>query len=471
MKVMNTNKKWWLCLPVIILLSIAVNGSATTSLLDNARIMSKQDAWLNQERERVFRLSLEEQTQLLEKITEELAVAEAEQAQLKARFESNEDVLADLETTLRQRMGTLGEVFGVAKEAAMELAPLLEDSVTSAELPARAKVLTFAETKRIPRQEDLTALNQEFLAEMVANGRIAQFSAEVINAAGEQETQQVTRYGMFAATNHAGDYLHWDVAQQRLIHLSTQPSASARASAHDFIVGRGESVLLDPTRGELLALLDRMPSLVERIKQSGEVGFIIIVLGVIGLLIALLQMLRLLRTELRVRSQLKNTAEPNSGNPLGRVLLSARELTQLQEPSSGQAVTTIEQLELKVDEAIIKEIPAIEQGHSFLKLLAAVAPLLGLLGTVVGMIATFQSITLFGTSDPKLMANGISQALVTTVLGLVVAVPVLFCHSLLVARGRRLIQILQEKSLAALADSLPLRTADPGDQGEVPHVA
>jgi len=87
----------------------------------------------------------------------------------------------------------------------------------------------------------------------------------------------------------------------------------------------------------------------------------------------------------------------------------------------------------------------------FLKIIAVVAPLLGLLGTVTGMIITFQAITLFGTGDPKLMAGGISTALVTTVQGLCVAIPTVLLHTLVASRARRLNQILEEQAAGMVA--------------------
>jgi len=112
-----------------------------------------------------------------------------------------------------------------------------------------------------------------------------------------------------------------------------------------------------------------------------------------------------------------------------------------------------ELLQLKLDEAVLAEIPALERGNSLIKLLAAIAPLLGLLGTVTGMILTFQAISLFGSGDPKLMAGGISQALVTTVLGLVVAIPLLFSHSVIAYLSRSMIQRLDEQCAGVLARS------------------
>lgn len=412
-------------------------------LLQLANAILQDDRQSSAERERLFKLAREEQKSLLEQSEQRIKLAEQKQQALKQRFDNNDEALANLETLLAQRSGALGEVFGVAKESTLELRPMLQDSITNADNLNREDALSFAQSKRVPTIADFETLLSTLIGEMQATGQVNKFQAKVVDLSGQEREQDVLRFGVFSAVNAEGDYLAWDVSQQRLLTLGTQPEHRVLVSGAD--QDEVISVLIDPSRGELFGLLDRMPSIMERIEQGGKVGYLIIALGLCGLLVALVQIVRLMVTELGVHKQLSDAQQLNRSNPLGRVLLAAGDRDET-------ASMTQEKIEMRIDEAILKELPKIEQGQSFLKLLAAVAPLLGLLGTVVGMIATFQSITLFGTSDPKLMANGISQALMTTVLGLVVAVPVLFCYSLLVARGRRLVQILQEKSLAFIAD-------------------
>ena len=144
---------------------------------------------------------------------------------------------------------------------------------------------------------------------------------------------------------------------------------------------------------------------------------------------------------MKIRGQLKRD-EAKTNNPLGRVLKAAED---------NQGADT-ESLELKLDEAILKESPKINSGLSLLKIIAMVAPLLGLLGTVTGMIIVFQAITIYGAGDPKAMAGGISSALVTTVLGLVVAIPTLLLHTLLSGKAKKLLHILEEQSAGIIAE-------------------
>ena len=203
------------------------------------------------------------------------------------------------------------------------------------------------------------------------------------------------------------------------------------------------TLAIDPTRGSLLGMLSFTPDLRERIEQGGSIGFIIIGLGMLGIALTLWRLIYLLGVSRRINRQLRTVSVPTASNPLGRVLLAVK----------GLSVEDDELVQLKLDEAVLAEIPALERGNGLIKLFAATSPLLGLLGTVTGMILTFQAISLFGTGDPKLMAGGISQALMTTVLGLVVAIPLLFGHSVVAYLSRVMVQRLDEQCAGVLARS------------------
>jgi biopolymer transport protein ExbB len=239
-------------------------------------------------------------------------------------------------------------------------------------------------------------------------------------------------------------FLTYDTETRSIKELARQPQDRFRSLANNlFEAGPGEVVpaAVDPSRGSLLSLLIQAPSLQERIDQGGVVGYVIIALGIVGLLIALWRLLYLAGVGAGIHKQLKSN-EPNAKNPLGRIL----------KVYDDNRMNDTETLELKLDEAILREAPSLEKWQGGIKVLAAVAPLLGLLGTVTGMIATFQAITLFGTGDPKLMAGGISQALVTTVLGLCVAIPLVLLHSWVSGRSRSLIEILEEQTAGIIAE-------------------
>ena len=148
-----------------------------------------------------------------------------------------------------------------------------------------------------------------------------------------------------------------------------------------------------------------------------------------------------------VKRQLQAIAQPSTDNPLGRVLAAFKgDASRIEEDA--------EVAELRISEAVLREVPKLERFQAFLRLAVAAGPLLGLIGTVIGMIITFQSITESGSSDPKLMAAGIGQAMIATVLGLGIAIPLLFVNTGLAAMSRQIVQILDEQSTGLLAESI-----------------
>lgn len=422
---------------LLMLLSLPVQANELQQLLQQVRSQVQIDAGVDAERLAEFRADNSRQQTLLEQAQARLAAAEAEQDRLKALFQTNEDALTEQGEVLRERSGQLGEVFGVVKQQAQELKGLVEDSMITAQYAERDQLLAFADRKRIPTLAELEGLWFLLQQEMTATGEVVRFDAPIIQANGVRSDAEVLRVGPFTAVTAEGQYLNHVKGELQV--LPVQPGGGVIDQAQAFVQGQGDTLVVDPSRGNLLALLAQTPDLKARIAQGGLVGYIILALGGMGLVVALWKLITTLKIELSVRIQLRRADQADSGNPLGRVL------------AAGRAGRTTDETELRVDEALLKEAPILERGLTLLKLVAAVAPLLGLLGTVTGMIGTFQSITLFGTGDPKLMAGGISQALMTTVLGLCVAIPLLFCHSLLAARSRRLLQLLQQKGLALLA--------------------
>lgn len=420
-------------------------------LLQQVEQFQKQETEINQQRESQFKQNKQDQKALLSKAKAELKAEQKTADELKASFDLNEKSLAQKEDQLRLRIGNLGEMFGVVRQVADDLNGTLHTSLTRAEKPTRAADLDkLSQAKELPNIQELQSLWLTLQEEMTLTGQISQFKAPVVQNDGSEIEQLVTRIGAFNAINDQG-YLRFDEETGRLISMTRQPDHANFIA--DFLESDKElnAIGIDPTRGALLGLVLSNPDLVGRIKQGALVGYIIIGLAIIGLMLAAWRLTSLFSIRKKVEAQIANLDQPNNNNPLGRVLGTAKDLED-----SDQELET---LELKIDEAILKEVPQLEKAQSMIKLFAAIAPLLGLLGTVTGMIATFQAITNFGTGDPKLMAGGISQALITTVLGLVAAIPLLLSHNLVSGQSKRLVQILDEQAAGLIATAMEGRNS------------
>lgn len=419
----------------------AEGPSNLDELLDQVKQSQADSSKLNSARERQFLRARSQRKELLEEAIDELEATEQQARRLRKELDEEEAEIKRLQAELDQQAGDLRELFSVARSAAGDLETRLGESLTAIDNNgALEKISALANQQGVLASEELRSLWFLLQQEATEVGKVKEIRADVVAPDGTATTQNVVRVGGFSAFSEDGFLRYTD---GRLELLARQPSSSAVADARTLAASSaGHSpVLVDPTRGSILGLLVASPTLLERVKQGGLVGYIILALGAIGLLIAAVRLLVLFTVGSKIQSQAKQPQHPNSGNALGRIL----------SVFSAEDERDTETLELKLDDAILREVPALERGQTTLKLLAAVAPLLGLLGTVTGMIITFQSITLFGTGDPKLMAGGISQALVTTVLGLVVAIPLLFAHSFLSSRSRALIQVLEQQSAGLLA--------------------
>lgn len=427
----------------------AVHGQGLDQLLQQVRASVEQEKRLNQEREAAFQRDRNQQASLLAQAQAELNQLEAQSAALRQEFEDNEKRLADFEGVVQERMGNLGELFGVVRQVAADSKGKLETSLVTAQFPDRIKFLNdLAGRRELPSMTELRGLWFEMQREITEQGKVVTFSADIRDARGDlQRGAAVTRIGVFTALA-SGNYTYWDatggVGAGRIVTLKRQPQGRYTDLAGGFesaVPGTVAPMAVDLTRGAILSKVVDTATLSERVDQGGPVGYVILGLGAFGLLIALWRAVVLGLVGAKVGAQLRNPNDVRKDNALGRVMSVYTENPNLD----------VETLELKLDEQILRETGPLENGLALVKVIYVVAPLLGLLGTVQGMIQTFQQITLFGTGDPKTMAGGISTALVTTVQGLVVAIPLTIIHSWLQGRARRVIQILEEEAAGIIA--------------------
>ncbi|MEX0915941.1 MAG: MotA/TolQ/ExbB proton channel family protein [Wenzhouxiangellaceae bacterium] len=397
----------------------------------------------NREREERFRRQETNREEELRRIRNQVDEAESEASELEDLRNRLDRDLTELRDQLAERQGEFGELFGVARAAAADLDEQLSSSLISTQYPNRGHELAdMAQSDSLPTIEQLEGLWFTLLQEMTEQGNVARFQADVVGNDNSSTSETVVRIGPFTAF---GDRGYLVLTGDTLRYLARQPGGGAVAAARRVMNHTGPGVvrgMIDPSLGSLLGLVTQTPTLRERIDQGGWIGYAIIVVAILGILLAVYRWLVLTLTSMKVRQQM-GKHEPNDSNPLGRIQAAFDE-------HKGEDRET---LQLHLDDAVLKELPPLERGLNLVKVLAAVAPLMGLLGTVIGMIVTFQAITLFGTGDPKLMAGGISQALITTVLGLIAAVPLLILHAFASSTSRRLGQILEEQSTSLVADA------------------
>jgi biopolymer transport protein ExbB len=411
-------------------------------LLDLVRDGFQSERMENVEREREFQRRKNDQQRLLDEALAVLAREEATSQQLEQRYNNNEPAIAEAEARLAERLGQLGELFGVVRQVATDLSGQIWDSLTTSQLGGRKGLLDrLGRSKELPSTEDLEKLWYELQHEMTEQGKVVRYTSPVLTLQGQTEERQVVRAGPFSVISN-GAYLVWSTPDQQLQELDRQPPSKYLSTVAGFERAQSGFVALaiDPSRGSLLGALIETPSPVERVQQGGYVGYVILILGALAGVLGLVRWASITTVGRRVAAQRK-TETPNTNNPLGRILDIYRN-NQSADP---------ETLELKLDEVVLRETSSLERFIWLVKVVSVIAPLLGLLGTVTGMIQTFQAITLFGAGDPKMMAGGISEALVTTMLGLVTAIPLVLLHATLANSTRRITDVLDEQSAGLIA--------------------
>lgn len=425
------------------MVSAADAPKSIDQLLKQVQVDRANDGKINAKREREFQNERGDKAELLKREKNALAAERQRGKDLNQAFLDNERKLAQLEEDLKTAQGDLGEMFGVVKGEAGDFAGKIAASNISAQFPGRDTFIAeLGARKQLPKIEELEKFWEAQLFEMVESAKVVKFQGDVTDIDGNVVNTMIHRVGPFNLTAE-GKYVVYKPELGLIQQLSQQPEGyqvSAVASWENTSTGVAP-FYIDPARGVLLNIFTNKASLEDRIEAGGTIGYIILALLALGALIAIERLVTLTLIGGKVNSQRKNIDNPGD-NALGRIL----------KVYQNNKDVDVETLELKLDEAILKETPALEARISIIKVIAAIAPMMGLLGTVTGMIATFQSIQLFGTGDPKLMAGGISMALITTVQGLIAALPLMLLHAVVVARSKSIVQVLEEQSAGIIAE-------------------
>ncbi|EOG7662491.1 MotA/TolQ/ExbB proton channel family protein [Vibrio cholerae] len=436
-----TLKKTTLALALSLPFAFASVANASNSLVQQATQEKTQQQQHNQQREAGFVQTAQELQAAKAELLAERNRLQKEADQLSNQFSDNENTLARLEETLRLETGSLGEMFGVVRQNAKELQSELDQSVTGVEPRAHQQSIDdVVAAKTLPSMAQLRGLWQAMSEEIRASGQVQTTEIQWLNGQGETQTVPALRLGSLGLISEQG-YVKWDNARQQALSYQQLPSDFPTFShIRTLVDGDVVTMKVDPSRGVLLEQLALTPTLSQRLQAGGVIGNVILVLLGVGLIIALYRGAILATLRQKIKAQLKNPEQPGN-NPLGRILAVYNKEQQ----------RSVEALELRLLEAVVDEQNHLETGLSMLKLLAALAPMLGLLGTVTGMIETFQVITQFGNGDPKVMAGGISMALVTTVEGLIAAIPLLLAHNILSAQAEAIRNILEKQGIGLVA--------------------
>lgn len=416
-------------------------AASLDQLLEQVRNASQQDAALEQQRKQQFNSQAAQQQQILAAAKQANSAEQAHNSQLQGEFDTNKKSLDDLINQLHTREGDFSQVFDNARQAASDLKTTLDDSLVSAQYPGRGVFLAkLAESRDLPSLDDLRKLWFLMQQEMVAEGQVSKFPATVTHEDGSQEKVSAVRVGVFTTVN--GDaFLRYLPETGALVQPDRQPAGHWRGLASNLSAATGGvlPMAVDPSGGDLLRSLVGQPTFMERVAQGHTVGWLIVVLGIIGLLIILERGAYLIMIGNKISSQM-SSSKADLSNPLGRIL------SVFNESKADDAET----LGLRLDESLLRERPVIEARLGLLRILALVAVVLGLLGTVAGVMNTFQAMNLFGTGG-SLVSAGIAVALVPTWLGLMVAVVLLFFHGVLTSRSGSLMHTLEQQSASILA--------------------
>jgi biopolymer transport protein ExbB len=420
------------------------DGRDVDALVESVRQEALKEAEHDEQRIERFLADQQQQRELLADAKAQLAAATARANRLRDAYEENEQTLTEYEATLVERAGDLNDLFAIVRQSALSADNVLDSSLVAAEQSERSSFLQdIGKGETTPTIDNIKRLWTTVLTEISESGKVVRFNATLIKPQGDELQQVVTRAGVFTSVSD-GAFLRYLPDSGKLVELSRQPAPRFQRMAQNLQDAESGMVAmaLDPSKGAILSLMVQSPDLKERVSQGGSIGYLILILGAIGVIIVVRRAISLFIAGRRIDKQ-AITKEASNKNGLGRLKLIA-----VSDKDESMA-----SLGIRLDEALAEESAMLSRGLATVAVLAAVSPLLGLLGTVTGMIETFQSITLFGTGDPKLMSGGISQALVTTQLGLAVAIPLVLFHSLLTGRANRLVERLGKYSSDLLTNN------------------
>jgi biopolymer transport protein ExbB len=350
------------------------------------------------------------------------------------------------------------EISGNVRIAAKDIEALLNTSQLTALAPERLdKVGPILDPGYFPDIDDISGLTDVLLDEMRRSGQVALVQGAYVGRDGENHTGDILTLGKFTAMYRAPEeigFLTYSPESKKLFALTALPGRKMANAMKNYFEGKTGVVPIDLASGESLVGIGDRASIVEEFKQGGNIMWPILVVGLVVVVFTTYKLIYLKRVHGdtdTIMGTVNDLAAKSDWPGIEAIM-------QKHQNHNWPVVNVIrngiqarhedrETLESVLQESILRELPRLERGVSVMAVLGAIAPLLGLLGTVTGMITTFQVITLYGTGDPKLMSSGISEALVATKWGLCVAVPTMLIHTLLSRRVHGVVSDMEEKAV------------------------
>lgn len=368
----------------------------------------------------------------------------AARAQLK-QVSVNRAQLADAYQKEMADMKTVEGIFRAALRNSM--AQFGKSPVTSLHPGRYAQIEELASGELFFGIQEMQKYTALLFADIRDTGRTESGTAQIIDLEGRSVEQRLFRAGGFFLGYQNGDKGIFALPQGKLPPTSLLGSKRASAALSSWLSGQSEILPMDITGGTAFNAIQHKQGVDEWVKAGGVLLYPIIIAGLIGVLVALFKTIHLFsqkKISAKRRKELSLLVTETSlgiycsiklrNSPAARVMYAC-----LQSKDKG-----LDAIDSSMEEAILREQSRLERFLSGVGILASIAPLLGLLGTVTGMINTFQAITIYGTGDPRMMSTGISEALITTQAGLGVALPLLLAHHFLKRRVATLIADMEE---------------------------
>ncbi len=334
----------------------------------------------------------------------------------------------------------------------LDFAKTYQSSQSLARIEAQGDLLKGSDLK------SRLALVEQAVGQIKGAGQVGVIAGQALNAEG------VMVQGRFAEAGPLTWFLSQDGKASGLISADNNLNQRLVPGTEDgeniglLLSGQKAKPSFDPTLGTAVALTSSGTSIIGHIQQGGFWIFPILILAAIALFAAIRKWIQLLKIrDLRpavVQAVIDAVGKGDfetARSTVDGIHHPAREILQRGvEILSKAPNTSRDDLEESLYEKFLAAVPPLNKGLPLVAIASATAPLLGLLGTVTGMIETFRLINIFGTGDAKSLASGISEALVTTEFGLIVAIPALILHALLSRKVQGIKSAMEMTSLAFL---------------------